>query len=86
LIGGSDAAAQTHFVVDKIEGALQSLGGSLKDVVRLRIFVSDIGHWEPVARALGVRFADIRPASTLVEAKLVGPEYLVEIEAEAEIG
>lgn len=85
LIGGSDPAAQTHFAIDKIEGALQSLGGTLADVVRTRIFVRDMTIWEEVARAHGERFAEIRPANTLVRAELVGTDYLVEIEAEAEI-
>lgn len=83
LIGGSDPAAQTHFVIDKIEGALQSLGSRLEDVTRTRVFVNRISDWEPVARAHGDRFRDIRPANTLVEARLVGEQYLVEIEAEA---
>jgi enamine deaminase RidA (YjgF/YER057c/UK114 family) len=83
LIGGCDPAAQAHFAIDKIEGALQSLGGRLEDVVRTRVLVSDIAHWEPVARAHGRRFGDIRPVNTLVQAPLVGSEYLVEIEAEA---
>ncbi len=82
-IGGSDAAAQTHFVIDKIQGAIESLGGSLEDVVRTRIFVNNISDWEAVARAHGERFGSIQPANTLVEAKLVGEGYLVEIEAEA---
>lgn len=85
LIGGKDPAAQTHFAIDKIEGALRSLGASLEDVVRTRVFVSDILVWEQVARAHGERFAGIRPANTLVQARLVGDEYLVEIEAEAEL-
>lgn len=83
MIGGSDPAAQTHFIIDKIEGAISALGGTLNDVVRTRIFVNDIEQWEPVARAHGLRFKDINPANTLVEAKLVGKGYLVEIEAEA---
>ncbi len=82
-IGGSDPAAQTHFVIDKIEGALQSLGGCLEDVVRTRVYVSPRGDWEAVAGAHGQRFRDVRPANTLVHAGLVGEEYLVEIEAEA---
>jgi len=86
LIGGTDPAAQTHAAIDKIEGALQSLGGRLEDVVRTRVFVSRIEHWEPVARAHGERFGHIQPANTLVEARLVGPEYLVEIEADADVG
>ncbi len=86
LIGGTDAAAQTHAVIDKIAGALQSLGGRLEDVVRTRVFVSNVAHWEAVSRAHGERFARIQPANTLVEARLIGDEYLVEIEAEAELG
>jgi aryl-alcohol dehydrogenase-like predicted oxidoreductase/enamine deaminase RidA (YjgF/YER057c/UK114 family) len=82
-IGGADPAAQTHFVIDKIEGALQSLGGSLEDVVRTRVYVPDVDGWEPIARAHGERFRKILPANTLVHAGLVGDEYLVEIEAEA---
>jgi len=83
MIGGKDAAAQTHFVIDKIEAAIESLGGKLEDVVRTRIFVNNIDDWEPVARAHGDRFNGINPANTLVEARLVGKGYLVEIEAEA---
>ena len=82
-IGGDDPAAQSHFIIDKIEGALQTLGGRLEDVVRTRIYVKNIEDWEPVARAHGERFAHILPANTLVQADLVGASYLVEIEAEA---
>lgn len=83
LIGGNDPAAQAHFVFDKIEGAIQSLGGKLEDVVRTRVFVKDISQWEPIARAHGQRFAQIQPANTMVQANLIGEEYLLEIEAEA---
>jgi len=86
LIGGSDPAAQAHFVIDKIEGALRSLGGRLEDVVRTRVYVSRMEHWEAVARAHGERFRDILPANTLVRAELVGDEFLVEMEAEAIVG
>jgi aryl-alcohol dehydrogenase-like predicted oxidoreductase/enamine deaminase RidA (YjgF/YER057c/UK114 family) len=86
VIGGRDAAAQMHFVIDKIDGALQSLGGSLEQVVRTRVFVRNIGDWEPVTRAHGRRFGNIRPANTLVQADLVGTDYLVEVEAEAIVG
>jgi aryl-alcohol dehydrogenase-like predicted oxidoreductase/enamine deaminase RidA (YjgF/YER057c/UK114 family) len=86
LIGGRDAAAQTHFAIDKIEGALQSLGAALEHVVRTRVYVKNIADWETVARAHGARFGTVRPANTLVAAPLVGDEYLVEIEADAEIG
>jgi enamine deaminase RidA (YjgF/YER057c/UK114 family) len=70
-------------VIDKIEGALQTLGARLEDVVRTRVFVRNISDWEPVARAHGERFREILPANTLVQAALVGEEYLVEMEAEA---
>lgn len=84
-IGGLDPAAQTHYIIDKIEGAITSLGGSLNDVVRTRIFVHDLEHWEAVARAHGKRFDGINPANTLVQGELVGEGYLVEIEAEARL-
>jgi enamine deaminase RidA (YjgF/YER057c/UK114 family) len=83
LVGAGDAAAQTRFIIGKIEKAIRDLGGSLKDVVRTRIFVSRIADWEAVARVHGEFFASVRPATTLVEARLIGPEYLVEVEAEA---
>jgi enamine deaminase RidA (YjgF/YER057c/UK114 family) len=86
VIGGDDAAAQTHFVIDKIEAAIESLGGRLEDVIRTRIFVADINDWEAVARAHGARFGHIQPANTLVQASLVGEAYRVEIEAEASPG
>lgn len=85
-IGGNDPASQTHFIIDKIEGALLSLGSKLEDVVRTRIFIRDIDDWEAIARAHGTRFKDIQPANTMVKAALIGEEYLVEIEAEAIIG
>jgi aryl-alcohol dehydrogenase-like predicted oxidoreductase/enamine deaminase RidA (YjgF/YER057c/UK114 family) len=85
LIGGTDPSAQMHFVVDKIEGALQSLGGTLADVVRTRVYVRNLSDAEAVARVHGQRFAGIQPANTLVQAGLVGDEYLVEMEAEAEL-
>lgn len=85
VIGGRDPAAQAHFAIDKIEGALQSLGATLGDVVRTRVYVRDIADWEAVARAHGARFAMVRPANTLIQATLVGDEYLVEIEADAEL-
>jgi aryl-alcohol dehydrogenase-like predicted oxidoreductase/enamine deaminase RidA (YjgF/YER057c/UK114 family) len=84
-IGGSDPAAQAHFVIDKIEGALRALGARLEDVVRTRIYVQRAADWEAVARAHGERFGRIQPANTLVVAELIGNEYLVEMEAEAEI-
>ncbi len=86
LVGAGDAAVQAGFAIDKIAAAIEQLGGRLADVVRTRVYVRDIADWEAVARVHGARFGAIRPANTLVEAHLVGEEYLVEIEAEAVIG
>ena len=61
------------------------MGGTLEDVDRTRIFVRNINDWEAVARAHGERFAHIQPANTLVQAPLVGEEYLIEMEAEARV-
>ncbi len=83
LIGGDDAASQAHFVIDKIEGAILSLGGSLEDVIRTRIYIRHEEDWEAVSRAHGQRFGDVSPANTLVRAGLVGEGYRVEMEAEA---
>ncbi len=83
LIGGNDLASQTHFIIDKIEGALQSVGGRLADVVRTRVYLRNGDDWEPISRAHGARFGAIQPANTLVQAPPIGDEYLVEIDAEA---
>ncbi len=83
LIGGSNPTAQAHFVFDKIEGALESLGGALRDIVRTRVFVSQVRHWEAVAAVHGERLGHVQPANTLVQALLLGEQFLVEIEAEA---
>ena len=85
MIGGDDPAAQAHFVLDKIEGAIQSLGGKLEDVVRTRVYIQNMNDWEPISRAHGQRFAHIQPANTLIRADLIGDGYLVEMEAEAVI-
>jgi aryl-alcohol dehydrogenase-like predicted oxidoreductase/enamine deaminase RidA (YjgF/YER057c/UK114 family) len=86
LIGGTSAESQTHFCIDKIEGAVQSLGGTLDDVVRTRIYVADPALADEVSRAHGARFGRVRPANTLVQAGLIGDGYLVEMEAEAVVG
>ena len=86
VIGAGDPAAQTRFILDKIEAAIDRLGASLRDVVRTRVYVKNVADCEAVARIHGEHFGDIRPANTLVQARLVGDEYLVEIEAEAVIG
>ncbi len=84
IIGKGDIFAQTVFVIRKIEAALEELRCSLSDVVRTRIYTTDISKWEDVARAHREFFARIRPTNTMVQvAKLIDPEALVEIEAEA---
>ena len=85
LIGGSDPAAQTHFIIDKIKASIESLGGRLDDVDRTRIYINDKNDWEAVSRAHGARFKEINPANTLVQAGIIGEGYKVEIEAEARI-
>jgi enamine deaminase RidA (YjgF/YER057c/UK114 family) len=86
LVGGDSAYEQTRFVIGKIETVLRRAGASLKDVVRTRIFVTDISRWEEYGRAHGEFFAAIKPCTTMVEvSKLISPEYLVEIEATAVI-
>jgi enamine deaminase RidA (YjgF/YER057c/UK114 family) len=84
IVGIGDAAAQTRQIVANIKAALERAGARLEDVVRTRIFVTDIGRWESVGHAHGEAFGAIRPACTMVEvAKLIAPEILVEIEADA---
>ncbi|MCC6176945.1 MAG: RidA family protein [Chloroflexi bacterium] len=85
LLGGDDPYEQARAVLVKIEAALAQAGASLRDVVRTRIYVSNIDDWGAAARAHGEVFGDIRPANTLVEARLVSGR-LVEIEADAIVG
>ncbi len=84
IVGPNDVYAQTVFIIQKIERALQEAGASLRDVVRTRIFVTDARQWQEVAKAHAEFFGDIRPANTLLEiSALIGDGYLVEIEADA---
>src|SRR6266516_3469529 len=80
-----DAAGQAIYIFRKIEAALVEAGASLADVVRTRMFVRNIEDWEAVGRAHGSVFAEIRPASTLLQATPITPEMLVEIEVDAVI-
>lgn len=87
VIGIGDAYTQTKFILQKISKALTEAGASLKDVIRTRIFVTDISIFEDVAKAHNAVFKEIKPATSLVEIKsLVHPDMLVEIEATAIVG
>jgi enamine deaminase RidA (YjgF/YER057c/UK114 family) len=81
-----DPGAQTRLILERIEAALAKLGASLKDVVETRVYVCDIDQWEAVGRVHGEVFADVRPATTMVEvSRLIAPELLVEISAVAAV-
>lgn len=84
VVGVGDAYVQAKRCIEIIEKALREAGSGLSDVVRTRMFVTDISQWEAIGRAHGEAFADIRPATAMVEvSRLIDPDMLVEIEADA---
>lgn len=84
VVGANDAYLQTKYVYQKIEKVLHQAGASMSDVVRVRMFVTDISRWEEYGRAHSEYFKEIKPCNTMVEVRaLIEPEYLIEIEATA---
>jgi enamine deaminase RidA (YjgF/YER057c/UK114 family) len=81
VVGPGDGYTQTRFIIEKAEKAINGLGGTLSDVVRTRMFTSDISQWEKIGKAHGEFFGKIKPVTTMVEVKsLIRPEFMVEIE------
>lgn len=86
VVGKGSPYEQTKYILEQIERALQQAGAAMKNVVRTRIYVTDIKYWEEIGRAHHEAFKEIKPASTMVQvAALINPEHLVEIEATAMI-
>ena len=84
VVGDGDAYAQTKFIIGRLKAVLERAGASLTDVVRTRMFVTDISRWEEYGKAHGEFFKDIKPCTSMIEVKgLIAPEYLIEIEATA---
>ncbi len=83
-VGKNDAYGQTKYIIEKIEKILLKAGATLNDVVRTRMFVTDISRWEEYGKAHGEFFSLIKPCTSMIEVKgLIAPEYLIEIEATA---
>jgi enamine deaminase RidA (YjgF/YER057c/UK114 family) len=87
MVGVGDPAAQTRAILATIKTALEGAGARLEDVVRTRVYLTDIAHWEEVGRVHGEVFGDIRPSSSMLQVtRFINPDWLVEIEADAVIG
>jgi len=87
VVAKGDPYIQTKHILGIISASLEKAGSSMRDVVRTRMYVTNMDDWQEVARAHGELFRDVRPAATLVEVnRLIGPDFLVEIEAEAIVG
>ncbi len=86
VVGKEDPYRQTKYILQKIEKAIKACGGSMKDVIRTRMYVTHISSWEHYSKAHAEVFKDIKPCTTMVEIhKLISPDYLIEIEATAVI-
>lgn len=84
IIAANDPYQQTKFIIRKIERAINEAGGSLEDVIRTRIYVTNIKDWSAIGKAHGEFFRNIKPATTMIEVKsLIDPNFVVEIEATA---
>lgn len=84
VVGKGDAYAQTKFILEKIEGVLRQAGFTLEDVVRTRMYVTDISRWEEIGKAHGEFFGTIKPATSMIQVSaFIEPDYLVEIEVTA---